>query len=158
MAGGETTGYRGFNIGGTREAPAKKSRLNTAVLVYENTNEKVFSVNTFTRDDHCFVVQELGSNFLCSHHQCKTRRATYVSSELTNDFACSHTEKCKQAVNAECVYELSPETIDKYQGDSSAGNFFKTRIYFGSHRPAFTARLEFFSSLKNRRSFYRLYS
>ena len=50
----------GFNIGGTREAPAKKSRLNQpgAVLVYENTNEKVFSVNTITRDDRCFVVKK----------------------------------------------------------------------------------------------------
>ena len=50
----------GFNIGGTREAPAKKSRLNQpgAVLVYENTNEKVFSVNTSTRDDRCFVVKK----------------------------------------------------------------------------------------------------
>ena len=101
----------GFNIGGTREA--------AAVLVYENTNEKVFSVNTSTRDDRCFVMQE-GSNFLRSHHQCKTRRATYVSSELTKDFACSLTEKCKQAANTDNnVYELSPETIDKYQGDSS---------------------------------------
>ena len=45
---------------------------------------------------------------------------TYVSSELTKDFACSLTEKCKQAANTDNnVYELSPETIDKYQGDSS---------------------------------------
>ena len=110
----------GFNIGGTREVAAKKSRLNqpAAVLVFEATNEKVFSVNTSTRDDRCFVVQE-GINFLCSHHQCKTSRATFVSSEIANNFACSHTEKCKDVVNVETVYELSPEMIEQYQGDSS---------------------------------------
>ena len=39
-----------------------------------------------------------------------------MSSEIANNFACSHTEKCKDAVNVETVYELSPEMIEQYQG------------------------------------------
>ena len=43
----------------------KKSRLNQppAVLVFETASEKLYSVNTSTHDDCCFVVQE--GNFFC---------------------------------------------------------------------------------------------
>ena len=111
----------GFHIGGTREVATKKSRLNQppAVLVFETASEKLYSVNTSTRDDRCFVVQE-GNIFFCSHQQCKSRRATYVSSEMTSDFVCVHTQKCKEAIAVECVHELSPEMIKAYKGDSSS--------------------------------------
>ena len=111
----------GVHIGGTRsEISGKKSRPNhpAAVLVYKTTNENVFSVQTSTRDDRCFVVQE-GNTFLCCHAQCKTSRATFVSSNLTNNFSCSHTKKCKDAVAPDCVLELSNERIEQYQADSS---------------------------------------
>jgi hypothetical protein len=91
----------GSDIGGTREVKAKRSRLNqpAAVLIYESTQEKLFSVNTSTRDDRCLVVQE-GSTFLCSHQLCKTNRAVFVSSNMPDKFSCAHTKKCKEAVNA----------------------------------------------------------
>lgn len=111
----------GFALGGTREASAKKKRLNCppAVLVVETENEKVFSVKTSTRDDRCFVMQE-GSTFFCAHQECKTARATFVSSNLSETFSCSHSEKCKDAVAPEIVYELSSELIQAYDGDNSA--------------------------------------
>ena len=111
----------GVHIGGTRsEVSGKNSRPNhpAAVLVYKTTNENAFSVQTSTRDDRCFVVQECNT-FLCCHTQCKTSRATFVSSNLTNNFSCSHTKKCKDAVAPDCVLELSNERTEQYQADSS---------------------------------------
>ena len=111
----------GHNIGGNARTTAKKPRLNQpgAVLIYDEGGEKLFSVNTSTRDDRCFVVEK-GDEFYCGHKQCKDGRATFVASDKTKTFSCSHVVKCKAAISFECSYGLSVEKIEEYQGGDAA--------------------------------------
>ena len=49
----------------------------------------------------------------------RTEHAVFVSSNMPDKFSCAHTKKCKEAANVECVYDISPEMIENYQGDCS---------------------------------------
>jgi len=89
----------GFHLDGMKEPATKKPKscCPGAVVVLATKEMSIFSARTSTRDDRCFVMKE-GDMFFCSHKDCMTVRATFVSSGCAASFSCKHSDECKDAV------------------------------------------------------------
>ena len=116
-------GKCGLFLGGNYEPQkkAKKMKVNcpSAVLIAAHGQQRIYSVQTSSRDDRCLVVFE-GETCWCSLAECKTARATFVASNIAVAFSCAHSKKCNDAVNPQVVYTLEPSMIEIYRGDKSA--------------------------------------
>ena len=89
-----------------------------AVVVIATKEMSIFSAKTSTRDDCCFVMKE-GDMFFCSHKDCMSVRATFVSSGRAGPFSCKHSDECTDAVPPQESFELSRDKIEDYNGDGS---------------------------------------
>ena len=74
-----------------------KSCCPAAVVVIATEEMSIFSAKTSTHDDRCFVMKE-GDMYFCSHKDCISVRATFVSSGRAASFNCKHSDECKDAV------------------------------------------------------------
>ena len=70
----------GFFLGGSYKPAIKKPKncCRGAVVVTATEEMSIFSAKTITCDDRCFVMKE-GDMFFCSHKDCISLRATFVS-------------------------------------------------------------------------------
>ena len=111
----------GFHLGGSKEPATKKPKscCPGAVVVVATKEMSIFSAKTSTRDDRCFVLKE-GDIFFCSHKDCMSVRATFVSSGRAASFSCKHSEECKDAIPPQESFELSRDKIEDYNGDSAS--------------------------------------
>ena len=111
----------GFFLGGSKEPASKKPKscCPDAVVVTATKEMSIFSTKTSTRDDRCFVMKE-GDMFFCSHKDCISVRATFVSSGRAASFNCKNSDECKDAVPPQASYELSRDKIEAYNGDSAS--------------------------------------
>ena len=111
----------GFFLGGSKEPATKKPKscCPAAVVVIATEEMSIFSTKTSTRDDRCFVMKE-GDMFFCSHKDCISVRATFVSSGRAASFSCKHSDECKDAVPPQESFELSRDKIENYNGDNAS--------------------------------------
>ena len=111
----------GFFLGGSKEPATKKPKscCPAAVVVIATEEMSIFSAKTSTRDDRCFVMKE-GDMYFCSHKDCITVRATFVSSGRAASFNCKHSDECKDAVPPQETFQLSGDKIEDYNGDNAS--------------------------------------
>ena len=110
----------GFHLGGNQQSSGKKARriCPAAVLIIERGVDKIFSVQSSSRDDRCFVLQETFSS-ICTHKECLVVRATFVSSGRATEFKCKHTTSCTEAVAPQDLFLLDESAVRSYNGDTS---------------------------------------
>ena len=108
----------GFFLGGSKEPATKKQKsCCSAAVVVIATEMSIFSAKTSTRDDRCFVMKE-GDMFFCSHKDCISVHATFVSLGSAASFSCKHSDECKDAVPPQESFQLSRDKIENYSGDN----------------------------------------
>ena len=111
----------GFHLGGNQQPSSEKPRrlCPAAELILDRGRNKVFSVQTGLRDDHCFILQE-GSALICSHKECLVARASFVSSGRAEELQCQHTTSCHNAVTPQSLFFLDESAILAYNRDTGA--------------------------------------
>ena len=110
-----------FEIGGSYVPKLKGVSVSSApasTIVAENESTKIYSVQTTTRNNRCFVTVE-NNMVMCHNGTCKETRSLYVHSGKQHDFKCKHSEKVTSSSQPLQTWNCTSSDVESYVTDAS---------------------------------------